>query len=220
MQMVSRSRVGLVVDDNPIVARRACDLLNEQGVATPDYATTSEETYDLARRLHPDVFLVDIRLKDEDGVELAKQLWRDFGVRAIFLTAFSEDAKTRTRAEAAHPIAILGKPLTQEALANALTRLARSEVPYQVDLGQFATLYRGLVGCGRQDAKQALFRIMSLVLKSPSTCGIRMDDQRCASTGPISVTYEVCEESRVVKVTGLDCAPYEPPFHGDLPRLK
>lgn len=221
MQIVSRSRVGLVVDDNPIIARRVCDLLNDHGIASPDYATNSEETYELVEKLSPDVVIMDIRLKQEDGVDLAVRLRKDFGLRSIFLTAYG-DPETRARAEAARPLAILSKPLRKRALADALDRVVILEKGFDINWGKFKERHRALVASGRHDARNAIFRIMSDMINCPAKYGVPSDDPslRSAHDGPIAISFRVCELTRTVVITDLDCLPYEPPLHGDLPRLR
>jgi DNA-binding NarL/FixJ family response regulator len=49
-------------------------LLEREGVAVVGVATTSEEALRLEEELRPDVVLVDIRLGDESGFDLARRL--------------------------------------------------------------------------------------------------------------------------------------------------
>jgi DNA-binding NarL/FixJ family response regulator len=64
----------LIVDDNQAFLDAARLLLEREGVAVVGLATTSAEALRLEEELRPDVVLVDIRLGDESGFELALQL--------------------------------------------------------------------------------------------------------------------------------------------------
>ena len=64
----------LIVDDNHDFLAAARLLLERQGVAVVGVATTSAEALKLEAELRPDVVLVDIRLGDESGFDLAQEL--------------------------------------------------------------------------------------------------------------------------------------------------
>lgn len=66
----------LVVDDNELNVKLACDLLQKAGMRTLA-AVTAEEGLRLAREHTPDVVLMDLRLPDLDGTEAARQLAAD-----------------------------------------------------------------------------------------------------------------------------------------------
>jgi DNA-binding NarL/FixJ family response regulator len=64
----------LIVDDNRHFLDAARLLLEREGVAVVGVATTSAEALRLEEELRPDVVLVDIRLGDESGFDLAPRL--------------------------------------------------------------------------------------------------------------------------------------------------
>jgi DNA-binding NarL/FixJ family response regulator len=64
----------LIVDDNQPFLDAARLLLEREGVAVVGVATTSAEALRLEQQLRPDVVLVDIRLGDESGFDLARRL--------------------------------------------------------------------------------------------------------------------------------------------------
>src|SRR6478672_2081945 len=64
----------LIVDDNERFLEAARLLLEREGLAVVGVATTSAEALRLEEQLRPDVVLVDIRLGDESGFELARRL--------------------------------------------------------------------------------------------------------------------------------------------------
>ena len=64
----------LIVDDQEPFLDAARLLLEREGVAVVGVATTSADALQLERELRPDVVLVDIRLGDESGFDLARRL--------------------------------------------------------------------------------------------------------------------------------------------------
>jgi DNA-binding NarL/FixJ family response regulator len=64
----------LIVDDNQPFLDAARLLLEREGVAVVGVATTIVEALRLDEELRPDVVLVDIRLGNESGFDLARRL--------------------------------------------------------------------------------------------------------------------------------------------------
>jgi DNA-binding NarL/FixJ family response regulator len=64
----------LLVDDNRPFLDAARLLLEREGVAVVGVASTSGEALRLEGELRPNVVLVDIRLGDESGFDVARQL--------------------------------------------------------------------------------------------------------------------------------------------------
>jgi DNA-binding NarL/FixJ family response regulator len=64
----------LIVDDNRPFLDAARLLLEREGVPVVGLATTSAEALRLEEELRPDVVLLDIRLGDESGFDLARRL--------------------------------------------------------------------------------------------------------------------------------------------------
>ena len=64
----------LIVDDNEAFLEAARVLLEREGISVVGVATTSVEAMRLAGELRPDVVLVDIRLGEESGFQLANRL--------------------------------------------------------------------------------------------------------------------------------------------------
>ncbi len=83
----------LVVDDHPVVRQGLRSLLSGH----PDLqivaeASRAQEALAAARQESPDVVLLDIRLPGITGVEVARQLQRDFpDMRLIMLTSYDDD---------------------------------------------------------------------------------------------------------------------------------
>jgi CheY-like chemotaxis protein len=64
----------LIVDDNPEFGERARGLLERQGLIIVGVATSIADAVRRVGELTPDVALVDVRLGDESGFDLARRL--------------------------------------------------------------------------------------------------------------------------------------------------
>ncbi len=72
---------------------RPSDLLERNGVEVVSEAGTGQEAVDRARRLRPDVVLMDIRVPELDGIESTRRLLAspDGAPRVLILTTFDQD---------------------------------------------------------------------------------------------------------------------------------
>jgi DNA-binding NarL/FixJ family response regulator len=77
----------LIVDDNQRFLDAARLLLEREGMAVVGVAKTSAEALRLETELRPDVVLVDIRLGDESGFDLARRL----GGPVILISTHAQD---------------------------------------------------------------------------------------------------------------------------------
>lgn len=84
----------LLVDDQPLVRAGLRTLLEQTDDLTlAGEAGTGAEAVELARRLRPDVVLMDIWMPGLDGIEATRRILRDPGpTRVLVLTTFDEDA--------------------------------------------------------------------------------------------------------------------------------
>jgi DNA-binding NarL/FixJ family response regulator len=85
----------LIADDQQLVRAGFRMILSTQpDIEVVGEAATGIEAVKLARELHPDVVLMDIRMPDLDGIEATKQILADHGEpspRVLILTTFDLD---------------------------------------------------------------------------------------------------------------------------------
>jgi CheY-like chemotaxis protein len=106
------SELVLVVDDNEKNARLACDVLGVAGMRTLT-AATAAEALALVRERRPDLVLMDLRLPDLDGGEVARRLAADertAGIPLVALSALPLDASDPWFREAGF-VAYIEKPI-------------------------------------------------------------------------------------------------------------
>jgi len=110
----------LVVEDEAVVALDLERDLQEMGYAVCAVTASGEEAIASARRLQPDLVLMDIVIRGEvDGIDAARQIMRETDVPVVFLTAHG-DAGTIVRAAQTAPYGYLTKPFNSESLRAAI----------------------------------------------------------------------------------------------------
>jgi len=116
----------LVVEDEYLVATQMQNALAEAGFAVVGMAATGEDALAIAAREHPALAIIDIRLGGAlDGVDAARALFREQGVRSILATA-NYDEKTQIRAVDAAPLGWLPKPFEMRSLILKVQSAVRS----------------------------------------------------------------------------------------------
>jgi two-component system nitrate/nitrite response regulator NarL len=123
----ARIRV-LVADDHPVFrdgiagVLRAHPELELVGSAGDGTAALGE-----IRRLEPDVALVDLRLPDRNGIEIAEALERDGAPTRVIIVSAFEDGPTVYRAIAAGARAYLLKVVPGDEICETIVAVARGE---------------------------------------------------------------------------------------------
>ena len=111
----------MVVEDEAIIALDIQRQLATAGFAVAGKAQTAEGAFREIEREHPDIVLMDIRLKGEmDGVQAAAIIRSRYALPVVYLTAHTDGA-TLQRAQDTEPFGFLVKPLVNASLKAAIT---------------------------------------------------------------------------------------------------
>ncbi len=106
----------MVVEDEAVIAIRLQERLTAMGYHVVGISYSGEDAMEQARRLRPDLILMDIMIPGEmDGIAVAKLVKTELDIPVIFLTAFSED-KIIDRAKQAEPYGYIVKPFQDREL--------------------------------------------------------------------------------------------------------
>ena len=127
----------LIVDDHPLFRKGVIQLIQ----AAPEFrfvgeAASGGEGLTLAHRLHPDMILLDLNMKDMNGVEVLKAI-KDEGLesRVIMLTV-SDQAEDLIAALQAGADGYLLKDMEPEDLMQQLAEAARGKITISERLTQ------------------------------------------------------------------------------------
>jgi light-regulated signal transduction histidine kinase (bacteriophytochrome) len=100
----------MIVEDERILALDLAETLDELGYTVAGMAARGEEAIELARQLHPQLILMDVRLDGNiDGITAAEAIRDEHDVPVVFLTAHADD-DTLQRATSTDASAYLVKP--------------------------------------------------------------------------------------------------------------
>ena len=117
---VQRPHRILIAEDDVFVGVQYEDVLTEAGYQIIDIVPSAEEAIEAALDHNPELVIMDVRLAGQrDGVEAALEIFKRFGIRSIFASAYS-DPEMQTRAQAAQPFAWLVKPVAPQKLLSSV----------------------------------------------------------------------------------------------------
>jgi DNA-binding NarL/FixJ family response regulator len=115
----------LLVDDQSIVRQGLrMQLALEPDLKVIGEAENGEEALELAKRMHPNVILMDIELQLMDGITATARLRAATSESAVVILSLYDDARTREKALAAGAVAFVSKQEPSEALLAAIRQAA------------------------------------------------------------------------------------------------
>ena len=119
----------LIVDDHEIVRQGLISLFGDSDIRVCGEAASAEEAVRQARKHKPDVVLLDVRLKDDDGLDVIKRLRAACpAVRVVILSAFDNPTYV-ARAVSAGAHDYLLKTATRQELIASVTGAATGASP-------------------------------------------------------------------------------------------
>ena len=103
----------LVVDDEAIITMQLEERLTAMGYSVAGMAASGEDAIEKARRLSPDLVLMDIVMPGKlNGIEAAKTITGEMGIPVVFVTSYADDAIIE-KAKQVGPYGYIVKPFNE-----------------------------------------------------------------------------------------------------------
>jgi CheY-like chemotaxis protein len=119
-ELISAGLRALIVEDEALIADELTERLSRLGFAVIGSVDSAEESIAIASSEHPDLILMDIRLKGKkDGIEACQEIRRRMDVPIVYLTAYS-DQRTVERAKRTEHDGFVLKPFQQHELQSTI----------------------------------------------------------------------------------------------------
>jgi len=109
----------LIADDESLIRLDLRDMLTHLGYEVVAEAGDGRQAIDLARKLKPDLVIMDIRMPEVDGIQAAATLTAERIAPVVLLTAFS-DAQLVEQAREAGVVGYVVKPFREAELMPVL----------------------------------------------------------------------------------------------------
>ena len=103
----------LVVDDEAIITMQLEERLTALGYEVIGMAASGEDSIEKAKRLRPDIVLMDIVMPGKmNGIEAAKVINEEMSIPVVFVTSYADDAII-AKAKDARPYGYIVKPFNE-----------------------------------------------------------------------------------------------------------
>ena len=109
----------LIVEDEGLVALNIEGALTEAGFNVVGIVDTEDEAVTAAQELRPDVILLDITLREGDGISAARRIQQSTNSKIIFVSG-NWDPRTLAEAGEVLPAGFIRKPFVTDSLAKAV----------------------------------------------------------------------------------------------------
>ena len=103
----------LVVDDEAIITMQLEERLTAMGYTVAGMAASGEDAVTKARRIRPDLILMDIVMPGKmNGIEAAKIITEELDIPVVFVTSYADDAIIE-KAKSVRPYGYIVKPFNE-----------------------------------------------------------------------------------------------------------
>ncbi|MGN6362893.1 MAG: response regulator [Thermomicrobiales bacterium] len=190
----ARIRV-LIVDDVPEARDNVQKLLQfANEVQVVGQGGTGREAIDLARKLHPDIILMDVSMPEMDGIAATQIITGQFPDIAVIMSSVQSDTETLRRSLQAGARDYLFKPYGLEELTTAIRGAFQS---VQTSRAQISAATAVLTGTGNLGSGELAARAKVVTLFSPKG-GVG----RTTLTANLAVATRLATDKRVLLIDG------------------
>lgn len=119
----------LVADDHEVVRTGLATLLDDSSIEIVDEATTGQQAIDKTLELNPDVVLLDIRMKDLDGLSALEQIRAKSPQTPVVMLSTYDNPTYVARSVALGASDYVLKGAPREDLVQAIQRAVEGESP-------------------------------------------------------------------------------------------
>lgn len=127
--MIKKKPTVLVAEDEALIRLDLVELLGEEGYDVVGQASDGDEAVELARKLVPDLVIMDVKMPKMDGIAAAEIIAEERITPIVMLTAFSQRDLVE-RARDAGAMAYVVKPFDASDVVPAI----------EIAMGRFAEL--------------------------------------------------------------------------------
>jgi DNA-binding NarL/FixJ family response regulator len=200
---MSETKRVLIVDDHPIVRHGLSQLID----AEPDLdvcgtAGTAEEGLRMAGELKPEVGLIDISLKDGNGIELIKEIRTEDKDMAILVISMHDEALYAERALKAGANGYITKQQADETVIDAIRKVLEGEMYITDELS--AQMLRQYIGGAEAGESAGVERLTDRELEVFEWIGKGLSSQEIADKLDLSIKTIEVHRAHIKKKLELD----------------
>jgi DNA-binding NarL/FixJ family response regulator len=195
----------LIVDDHPIVRQGLRQLINrEEDLNVCGEASDVKEARDVLKSLNPDVVILDLSLKDSDGLELLKDIRGRDQKLPVLVLSMHDEAIYAERLLGAGANGYIMKQAAADQLLTAVRRVLTGGVYVSEAVG--ATMIEKYAANGRSKPSDPLNKLSNRELQVLNLVGRGQTTRQVAENLNLSVKTVESHRQRIKKKLGLQTA--------------
>lgn len=195
----------MIVDDHPIVRQGLRQLINrEKDLQVCGEASDIKEARDVLKSITPDVIILDLSLKDSDGLELIKDIRGRDQRLPVLVLSMHDEAIYAERLLGAGANGYIMKQAAAEQLLTALRRVLTGGVYVSEAVG--ATMIEKYAASGRSRPSDPLNDLSNRELQVLNLVGRGQTTREVAENLNLSVKTVESHRQRIKKKLGLQTA--------------
>ncbi|HEX6992515.1 MAG TPA: response regulator transcription factor [Gammaproteobacteria bacterium] len=205
-QRSTRPRSVFIIDDHPIVRKGLAQLLNEEPdlVVCGEAADVREARLGL-ERTRPDVVILDLSLRDSDGLELIKEIRAKYGQLPVLVLSMHDEAIYAERLLSAGANGYIMKQAAGDQLVVALRRVLAGGVYVSDRIG--ASMIERFAVARRKHAIDPIERLSNREVQVLNLIGRGKSTREIAKDLCLSIKTIESHRQRIKKKLSLDSSP-------------
>jgi len=204
-ELAGNARDVLIVDDHPIVRQGLRQLINrEDDLHVCAEASDVKEARDVLKSLTPDVVILDLSLKDSDGLELIKDIRGRDQRLPVLVLSMHDEAIYAERLLGAGANGYIMKQAAADQLLTAVRRVLTGGVYVSDAVG--ATMIEKYASSGRSKPSDPLNELSNRELQVLNLVGRGQTTREVAENLNLSVKTVESHRQRIKKKLGLQTA--------------
>lgn len=126
----------LIVDDHSLFREGLHRILKDAGIATIHEASSGEEACTLAKKILPDIILMDLYMPGRNGIETTQQILASIPQATVVILTVNEGDDTIAEALRAGAQGFLNKNMRSKEIIYALNQLLLGKIPLAKSLNR------------------------------------------------------------------------------------
>ena len=205
-QRSARLRTVFIIDDHPIVRKGLAQVLEQE----PDLAVCGEaadvrEARVGLERTHPDAVILDLSLRDSDGLELIKEIRAKYGLLPVLVVSMHDETIYAERLLSAGANGYIMKPASGDQLVSALRRVLAGGVYVSDRVG--ACMIERFAVARRKHAIDPIERLSNREVQVLNLIGRGKSTREIADDLSLSIKTIESHRQRIKKKLSLDSSP-------------
>jgi DNA-binding NarL/FixJ family response regulator len=206
MTELNKSRTVLIVDDHPIVRQGLAQLIEQE----PDLTVCGEaadvrEARAALSRLKPDVVILDLSLRDSDGLEVIKDIRSKYNGLPVLVLSMHDENIYAERLLSSGANGYIMKQAAGDQLITALRRVLAGGIYVSERIG--ASMIERLAVSGRKHTMDPIERLSNREIQVLNLIGRGKTTREIARDLNLSIKTIESHRQRIKKKLSLDTSP-------------